>query len=94
MQARTQNQGPGVTEIAQKKNKKCIWVWDCFGKQVFKEIIQFGLKHAQKGSQIGHLSWPGAPHEPSHFHPWVNMVAQVVPNGAQSGSKGTQRLPK
>ena len=29
-----------------------------------------------------------------HFHPWVNMVAQVVPNGAQSGSKGVQRVPK
>ena len=29
-----------------------------------------------------------------HFHPWVQKVAQVVPNGAQSGSKGAQRLPK
>ena len=29
-----------------------------------------------------------------YFQPWVNMVAQVVPNGAQSGSKGAQRLPK
>ena len=44
------NQGPGVTEIAQKSNKKCIWLWDCFGKPVSKEIIQFGLKHAQKGT--------------------------------------------
>ena len=30
----------------------------------------------------------------SYFHPWVHKVAQVVPNGAQSGSKGAQRLPK
>ena len=30
----------------------------------------------------------------SYFHPWVDKVAQVVPNGAQSGSKGAQRLPK
>ena len=29
-----------------------------------------------------------------YFHPWVDKVAQVVPNGAQSGFKGTQRLPK
>ena len=29
-----------------------------------------------------------------YFHPWVHKVAQVVPNGAQSGSKGAQRLPK
>ena len=29
-----------------------------------------------------------------YFHPWVDKVAQVVPNGAQSGSKGAQRLPK
>ena len=25
------NQGPGVTEIAQKSNKKCVWLRDCFG---------------------------------------------------------------
>ena len=29
-----------------------------------------------------------------YFHPWVDKVAKVVPNGAQSGSKGAQRLPK
>ena len=44
------NQGPGVTEIAQKSNNKCIWLWDCFGKSVFKEIIQSGLKNASKGT--------------------------------------------
>ena len=42
------NQGPGVTEIAQKSNNKCIWLWDCFGKQVFKEIIQFWYKSCFK----------------------------------------------
>ena len=30
----------------------------------------------------------------TYFHPWVDKVAQVVPNGAQSGSKGAQRLLK
>ena len=30
----------------------------------------------------------------TYFHPWVHKVAQVVPNGTQSGSKGAQRLPK
>ena len=29
-----------------------------------------------------------------HFHSWVHKVAQVVPNGAQSGPKGAQMLPK
>ena len=33
-------------------------------------------------------------HRTSYFHPWVNKVAQVVPNGAQSGSKGSQKLSK
>ena len=51
-------------------------------------------KMLQTVPQIGHLSWPSAPDEPSHLQPWVNMVAQVVPNGAQSGSKGVQRVPK
>ena len=44
------NQGPGVTEIAQKSNKKCVWLWDCFGNPVFQEIIQFWLKNTQKGT--------------------------------------------
>ena len=88
------NQGPGVTEIAQQTNKKRIWLWDCFGKPVFKEIIQFGLKHAQKGTPnwTPKLAWCAG--RTTYFHPWVNMVAQVVPNGAQSGSKGVQRVPK
>ena len=88
------NQGPGVTEIAQQSNKTCVWLWDCFGTPVFKEIIEFGLKHAQKGTPnwTPKLAWCAG--QTPHFHPWVNMVAQVVPNGAQSGSKGVQRMPK
>ena len=88
------NQGPGVTEIAQKSNKPCIWLWDCFGKPVFKEIIQPGLKNAPKGTPnwTPKLAWCAG--RTPHFHPWVNMVAQVVPNGAQSGSKGAQRRLK
>ena len=82
------NQSPGVTEIAQKSNKPCIWLWDCFGKQVSKEIIQCWFKNCSNRYPNWNLSWPSAPHEPSHLQPWVNMVAQVVPNGAQSGSKG------
>ena len=88
------NQGPGVTEIGQKSNNKCIWLWDCFGEPVFKEIVQSGLKNAPKGTPNWNLSWPSAPDEPCHLQPWVNMVAQVVPNGAQSGPKGVQRVPK
>ena len=30
----------------------------------------------------------------SYFHPWVDKVAQVVPNDAQSASKGAPKLPK
>ena len=30
----------------------------------------------------------------NYFHAWVDKAAQVVSNGAQSGSKGAQRLPK
>ena len=88
------NQGPGVTEIAQKSNNKCIWLWDCFGKSVFKEIIQSGLKNASKGTPnwTPKLAWCAV--RTPYFHPWVNMVAQVVPNGAQSGSKGVQRVSK
>ena len=88
------NQGPGVTEIAQKSNNKCIWLWDCFGKQVFKEIIQFWFKHCSKRypKLKPKLAWCAG--RTTYFQPWVNMVAQVVPNGAQSGSKGAQRLPK
>ena len=29
-----------------------------------------------------------------YFHPWVDKVAQVVTNGAQSGSRGAQSTPK
>ena len=88
------NQGPGVTEIGQKSNHKCIWLWDCFGEPVFKEIVQSGLKNAPKGTPNWRpkLAWCAA--RTTHFHPWVNMVAQVVPNGAQSDSKGVQRVPK
>ena len=88
------NQGPGVTEIAQKSNNKCIWLWDCFGESVFKEITQSGLNNASKGTPnwTPKLAWCAG--RTPYFHPWVNMVAQVVPNGAQSGSKGVQRMPK
>jgi len=88
------NQGPGVTEIGQKSNKKCIWLWDCFGKPVFKEIMQFGLKKCSKRypNLEPKLAWCAG--RTTYFHPWVNMVAKVVPNGAQSGSKGVQRVPK
>ena len=44
------NQGHGVTEIAQKSNNKCIWLWDCFGKRVFKESIQCWFKNCSKRS--------------------------------------------
>ena len=85
------NQGPGVTEIAQKSNNKCIWLWDCFGKSAFKEIIQSGLKNASNGTPnwTPKLAWCAG--RTIYFHPWVNKVAQVVPNGAQSAPEGPQR---
>ena len=88
------DQGPGVTEIAQKSNNKCIWLWDCFGKPVFKEIIQSGLKNAPKGTPnwTPKLAWCAA--RTSYFQPLVDKFVQVVPNGAQSDSKGVQRVPK
>ncbi len=88
------NQGPGVTEIGQKSNNKCIWLWDCFGEPVFKEIVQSGLKNAPKGTPnwTPKLAWCAA--RTSYFQPLVDKFVQVVPNGAQSDSKGVQRVPK
>ena len=88
------NQGPGVTEIGQKSNNKCIWLWDYFGEPVFKEIVQSGLKNAPKGTPnwTPKLAWCAA--RASHFQPLVDKFVQVVPNGAQSDSKGVQRVPK
>ena len=91
------NQGPGVTEIAQKSNNKCIWLWDCFGKPVFKEIIQFGLKILKKVPQIGHLSWPGAPHELLIFtlgSTWLPKWCPMAPKVAPRVSKGCQNEAK
>ena len=83
------NQGPGVTEIGQKSNNKCIWLWDCFGEPVFKEIVQSGLKNAPKGTPnwTPKLAWCAA--RTTHFQPLVDKVVQVAPNGAKSGPKGT-----
>ena len=88
------NQGPGVTEIEQKSNRKCIWLWDCFGKQVFKDIIQFWFKNcSNREPQLEpKLAWCAG--RTTHFQPLVDKFVQVVPNGAQSDSKGVQRVPK
>ena len=98
------NQGPGITEIAQKSNKKCIWLWDCFGKQVFKENIIFGSKTAPKGSPNWNLSWPGAPHELLIFSlgstwlpkwcPMAPKVAPRVPKGCQNEEKMPSKVFK
>ena len=91
------NQGPGVTEIAQKSNNKCIWLWDCFGKSVLKEIIQSGLKMLQKVPQIGHLSWPGAPDELVIFSLWWTRLSKwcpMAPKVAPRVSKGCQNEAK
>ena len=48
------NQGPGVTEIAQKSNTKDIWLWDCVEKPLFYEIMQFFVETGlQNRLQIG-----------------------------------------
>ena len=81
------NQGPGVTEIAQKSNKKCVWLWDCFGKPVFKEIIQSGLKNALKG----------APYELPIFtlgSTWLPKWCPMAPKVAPRVSKGCQNEAK
>ena len=88
------NQGPGVTEIGQKSNKTYIWLWNCFRKQVFKDTIQFWLKNCSKREPQLEPKLARRAVRTPYFHPWVDKVAQVVPNGAQSGSKGAQRLPK
>ena len=98
------NQGPGITEIAQKSNNKCIWLWDCFGKQVFKENTNFGSKTAPKGSPNWNLSWPGAPHELLIFSlgstwlpkwcPMAPKVAPRVPKGCQNEEKMPSKASK
>ena len=42
------NQGPGITEIAQKSNNKYFQWWDCPGKPFLKEIMSFSWKNASK----------------------------------------------
>ena len=39
---------PKSFKIWCKSNKQCIWLCDCFGKQVFEEIIQFWFKNCSK----------------------------------------------
>ena len=86
------NQGPGVTEIGQKSNNKCIWLWDCFGEPVFKEIVQSGLKNAPKGTPnwTPKLAWCAG--RTPHFHPWVNKVAQVVLKWSEKATQGLQNV--
>ena len=38
------------------------------------------------------LAWCGG--RTPYFHPWVDKVAQVVPNRTQSASKGAKMKPK
>ena len=85
------NQGPGVTEIAQKSNKKCVWLWDCFGKPVFKEIIQFGLENAQKGAP----NWtPKLARCAARTLPFSPLGQHGCPSGAQWRPKWLQGCPK
>ena len=46
-----------------------------------------------KGTQIGAQAGLGRGKTQS-FHPWVIKVAQVMPKGAQIGSKGGKRVPQ
>jgi len=85
------NQGPGVTEIAQKSNKKCVWLWDCFGKPVFKEIIQFGLKNAQKGAPNWRPKLARCAGRTLSFSP---LGQHGCPSGAQWRPKWLQGYPK
>ena len=64
--------------------------WDAIFQRNYSILVQDCSKRYPKLEPK--LAWCAA--ETLHFQPWVNMVAQVVPNGAQSGSKDAQRLPK
>ena len=85
------NQGPGVTEIAQKTNKPCIWLWDCFGEPVFKEIVQSGLKNAPKGTPnwTPKLAWCAG-----RTLPFSALGQHGCPSGAQWRPKWLQGCPK
>ena len=88
-------QGPGVIEIAKKNQIKTAL--DCgvvVGSHFLRKICDFCEKVAPKWTPNWNLSWPRGVTGTTHFHPWVHKVAQVVPNGAQSGSKDALRLPK
>ena len=88
-------QGPGVIEIVKKNRIKTAL--DCgvvVGSHFWTKISAF---YAKSDSQMDTEVEPKLPRwvdGTPDFHPWVHKVAQVVPNCAQSDSKGAQRLPK
>ena len=64
------------------------------GSHFYEKIYHFGWKHdSQMDPKLQPKLdlWPG---RTPNFHPWVDKVAQVVTNGAQSGSRGAQSTPK
>ena len=65
-------------------------MWGCFGKAVFRGSILQLLKKCSKTEPNLEPKLPWGGGVSTHFHPWVDKVAQVVPNGAQSGSKGEE----
>ena len=70
---------------------------DCglvLGSHFSEKIYHFGWKN---DSQMDPKLQPKLdlwPVRTPNFHPWVDKVAQVVTNGAQSGSRGAQSTPK
>ena len=88
------NQGPGTLKLHTKLITNTLDCGIVLGSQFSKNLFNFGWKNTQKGTPhwTPKLAWCAG--RTTYFHPWVSMVAQVVPNGAQSGSKGVQRVPK
>ena len=80
---------PKSFKIWCKSNKQCIWLCDCFGKQVFEEIIQFWFKTAPKG--IPNWSLGQTWNLNSLFSP---LGQHGCPSGAQWCPKWLQGCPK
>ena len=70
---------------------------DCglvLGSHFSEKIYHFGWKNDSQMDPKLQLKLDLGPVRTPYFHPWVDKVAQVVTNGAQSGSRGAQSTPK
>ena len=96
-----ENQGPGVTEMAQKSSTNCSWLWACFGKPYFKETMQLLWKTGSQrepklepkldlgGGKLNHFT-----HGSSRLPKWCPKVPKVAPRVAKGCQNRTKMLPK